>query len=247
MRDRKDLELVAESLAEIFRGVFDALDDLVARTARLLEHRPPSVDLAALDPTAIQLVQGSELIVGAGYVAAPGALRDTDYWLQWWADYDVPRTGHPQRLHVELDPGSELFREYVELPWFAVPAESRERHVTGPYVDYLCTDEDTFTFTVPVVSRASFRGVVGADVYARDVERLALPELRRLGEPAVLLNGANRVVAAVSSAHVPGDLVRAPLTSGPPRTDTGADDHWTVLPLPGMPFAVAVGPARAGA
>lgn len=246
MGDRLDHELVAESLAQIFCGVFDALGDLVVRTTRLLEHRPPSADLAALDPTAIQLVQGSELIVGAGYVAAPGALRDTDYWLQWWADYDVPRTGHPQRLHVELDPGSELFREYVELPWFAVPAESGERHVTGPYVDYLCTDEDTFTFTVPVVTRDCFTGVVGADVYARDIERLALPSLRRLGEPAVLLNAANRVVAAVSSPHVPGDLVRAPTTSGPHRADRGSADHWTVLPLPRVPFAVAVGSARAG-
>ena len=37
-----------------------------------------------------------------------------------------------------------------------------ERAITGPYVDYLCTDQYTLTFTAPLVVDGRFLGVAGA-------------------------------------------------------------------------------------
>lgn len=247
--DEQRLHQVAGDLASVLGGVFGALDGLVARAEELLSAPGPTTDeLAELDPVAIDVVRHSTLVVGAGYVSAPGVLADRDYWLQWWADYDIPRTGRPQRLRVELDPSGELFRDYTELPWFAVPAASGERHVTGPYVDYLCSDEYTLTFTVPVHAGDRFAGVVGADVHAQDVERLATPMLARLDEPAALLNTANRVLAAAGSGLVAGDLVR-----GPALTDAHAagvsgrlGDGSALVRLPRLPFAVVAGAAVSG-
>ncbi len=243
---RDDLQAVTEHLTGVFGSVFDTLNGLLTCAEQILATAPTGTDdLAALDPVAIDVVQHSELVVGAGYVSAPGVLTDRDYWLQWWADYDLPRTGRPQRLQVEVDPHSEQFRDYTQLPWFAVPAETGARHVAGPYVDYLCTDEYTLTFTVPVRARDRFVGVVGADVHAQDIERLAAPMLGRLGRPAALLNEANRVLAAAGSGFVAGDLVRSPELAA--VRHTGATPGRTrALPLADLPFAVVVGDAVAG-
>jgi hypothetical protein len=247
--ERGAAQHAAAELAAVLGEVFAALDDLVRTTEELLAApRPVSDDLRELDPLAITAVRGDALIVGAGYVAAPDALADAKYWLQWWSDYDIPRTGRPQRLQVELDPYGELFRDYTELPWFAVPAKTGVRHITGPYVDYLCTDEYTLTCTVPVRAHGVFAGVVGADVYAHDFERITAPQLARIDGPSALLNTSGRVVAASGSAHVTGDLVRQPevlrALRGPADAEAYAD--CGVHHLDALPFAVVVGPAVAG-
>jgi hypothetical protein len=244
VEQQRNARLIADALGTELHRVFTAVGELLVTTERLLAGaRSSSTDLPALDPLAIAAVQGDGLIVGAGYVAAPDALSDAKYWLQWWSDYDIPRTGRPQRLQVELDPLGELFRDYTELPWFAVPAETSKRHVTGPYVDYLCTDEYTLTFTIPVFAHGRFAGVVGADVYAHDVERLVSPQLGALGAPAALLNTAGRVVAATGSARVTGDLVRrsdlADALRSPAAEQSCGDSR--VYHLEGLPFAVVVG------
>lgn len=237
---------VASELTALFDGVFDTLEPLVARTSELLVSPSlQSAELRALDELAVAAVNDAGgLVVGAGYVAAPTALADAKYWLQWWSDYDTPRTGRPQRLRVELDPAGESFRDYTELPWYSVPAETHTRHVAGPYVDYLCTDEYTLTFTVPVFAGGEFAGVVGADVYAQAIDKLATPLLARLRGAAALINPAGRVVAAARSSLITGDLVdesaliRA-LHDGADVAADGTELHR----FSRLPFTLAVGPA----
>jgi hypothetical protein len=248
--DQRNARVMADVLASVLGGVFDALGEIVTTTERLLAGaRLTRADLTALDPLAVRALQADDdLVIGAGYVAAPGVVADAKYWLQWWADYDIPRTGRPQPLQVELDPAAELFRDYTELPWFTVPAETGERHVTGPYVDYMCTDEYTFTFTIPVRAHGRFAGVVGADIHANDVEKLAYSRLVRLGSPVALLNSACRVVAAADSAYVAGDLVRGlPLAQAlsEPGEQVACRDGSILYRLPELPFVLVVGPAVA--
>ena len=62
------------------------------------------------------------------------------------------------------------FRDYTHLPWYAVPRETGSAHITGPYIDYLCTDQQTLTLTRPVRRGGEFAGVVGFDLLVRTFE-----------------------------------------------------------------------------
>lgn len=240
------IDRIASELTRTLEGVFDALQELrTTAEAALAAPAPGTADLAAIDAVSIAAVErGDVLIVGAGYAAAPDVLADTTYWLQWWSDYDRPRTGTARRLHVELDPAGELFRDYTELGWFSVPARSGTRHVAGPYVDYMCTDQYTLTFTVPVRSGDGFAGIIGADVYADDVERLAVARLARSSGPCALVNRSGRVVAAVHADLAPGQRVRMP--SGlDGLAPASAHDH--VRQIADLPLYVVTGPTATAA
>ncbi len=173
--------------------------------------RPAAADVAPIDGAVRQVldVPGSPL-VGAGLVVAPGVLADAGHWMQWWSRDGA---GEPQRLRPELDPEEESFFDYTLLPWFAVPRDTGRRHVTGPYVDWLCTGEYTLTFTAPVSGTHPEQGrchlgVVGADIVAGWLERRLLPLLHRVDGPAALVNAEGRVVVANRPAPVTGAVVR---------------------------------------
>ncbi|MGN6301196.1 MAG: PDC sensor domain-containing protein [Angustibacter sp.] len=200
--------------------VVAAVDAIGTRVERLLDglraavsasfagRRPARADLRVVEPAAAMLRLADLPLVGAGFVAAPGALADAPYWLEWFTtDHDVDRpTVEP--LDAQTDPEADDFRDYTALAWFSGPREDGEAHVTGPYVDYLCTDEYTLTFTQPVVVDDVFVGVVGADLFARSMEAAVLPVMGRLPGASMLVNASGRVVAACRTAWVTGDLVR---------------------------------------
>jgi hypothetical protein len=151
----------------------------------------------------LELLTG--LVIGAGFVAAPGALTDQEFGFGWWTrDGDAT-----EQLVISFDPASDEFLDYTRQSWFTVPRDTGRRHINGPYVDYLCTDEYTLTFTVPVSGPRAFAGVVGADIYVREFEHAVLPKLRALGEPAALVNAQGRVIVSTSARQATGSLVRA--------------------------------------
>ena len=128
--------------------------------------------------------------------------------------------------------------------WWRVPALTGRRHITGPYVDYLCTDEYTLTLTEPVFHGGVSIGVVGADIYAEDLERMLLPELRAAGSSVTLVNSSSRVVVSTDVHLATGSLLRldglAPalraLGSSPVRLASGQD----VVPCAGSGLALVV-------
>lgn len=205
-----DVSTVTGSMAATGESVFADLERLRLATVSALSDRPTRAGLSALGPLCLDLLtRDDRLLVGAGFVAAPGTLDDAMYWLEWWtgpgADHE-PAT--PERLVVVVDPSAENFRDYTALPWFAVPRRSGRRHVTGPYVDYLCTDEYTLTFTVPVVVGGRFAGVVGADVYVRHVELRMLAQIDELPGTVTLVNSVGRVLVSNDGSQDSGALVR---------------------------------------
>lgn len=226
-----------EALADVLGGVFRTAPGGAVRVA----------DLAPLEAPVRQLIGDTDgIVVGAGFVAAPRALVDAPFWLQWWTS-DTPG-GPVTPLVVETDERAEGFRDYTQLPWFAVPARTGGRHLTGPYVDYLCTDEYSLTFTAPVSGPRGLVGVAGADVYVRHVERRLLPGMRAVARtlpaagtraPAVgLVNSDGRVVCGSTADLVTGALVRE-LRNAP----AGPSTPGTVLhPCPGTSLAVLVRP-----
>jgi len=160
--------------------------------------------------------------------------------MEWWhrgpggdgADVHSPAEARDgagvRRLRPVLDPAAENFYDYTVLPWFAVPRETGARHVTGPYVDWLCTEEYTLTFTVPLFGAGrQYLGVVGADIVNSWLERRLLPLLHRVGQQAALVNAEGRVVVANHPCLVAGAV-------------THRADGATLHPLDGLPLAVLV-------
>jgi hypothetical protein len=209
-----DLRELTDQLSLTLESVFAPLEVLRAGVESLFaEIRDDGravriADLQGLDPTIKSHLGGADgLVVGTGFIAAPAVLDDQALWLQWWRHDGV---GAPSRLDVDLDPASDRYCDYTELPWFVVPRETGGRHITGPYVDLLCSDEYALTFTMPVYDRGRFVGVVGSDVYVRAFEPVILPPLRDLGVPAALVNAQGRVTVATTIRRPVGSLVRRP-------------------------------------
>lgn len=197
-------------------------------------------DVAALRPLAESVLRGHpDLAAGAGVVLAPGTLSDASRAIEWWwAD----QQGRISQLHVDLDPESAEFYDYTTTEWYREPERTGQPFVAGPYVDFICTRQYTFTLAAPVHCTGRFIGVAGADILATQVERLVLPGLAALGRTAVLASGHGRVIASNSPRILPGSpLGRHPLAAGlvavAGRSHTPAAGllPWTLLTGPGRP------------
>jgi len=174
-------------------------------------------------------------LAGAGVVVAPYVLSDEPYWLEWWLAGPDESPGDATRLAADVNPDSVTFRDYTELAWFVEPRETGQRGITGPYVDYLCTDQYTLTFTAPLTSDDRFLGVAGVDVLARWFEQhlFALVDERGdLDDSCVVVNRAGRVVACPAGTWVTGDLIRELAADRLPASG------WQVTECPGTPFVV---------
>jgi hypothetical protein len=172
---------------------------------------------AALDPViaalvSVELERGGSLITGAGFVAAPGFLADAPWHLAWWLSgsntFGAGAGTGLRRLVAVSDPDSEQFRDYTTLEWWRVPARTGTRHLTGPYVDYLCTDDYTVTITTPVNVADEMVGLVGTDLYVARLEQVLLPVIRESGHPCTLVNASGRIVASTDARRATGALLR---------------------------------------
>lgn len=213
-----------ERIAERIEGTFAPLFALVEswRTAVEDEFRSSAArgvapTAAVLDPFLEALARPAltvpgGLVTGAGFVATPGVLADAPWHLAWWLreihGLDRGDRGSVRRLDAVSDPDSDQFRDYRQLEWWKVPERTGRRHVTGPYVDYLCTDDYTVTVTAPVAHGARMVGVVGIDVHVSRLERAIVPILRDAAGSGTVVNGSGRVVASSDSHRVTGALLR---------------------------------------
>jgi hypothetical protein len=223
---------IAAEWERLCAAVFEPLLVMAEAVAAALpaDRRPRLADLSALRPLALaQVCRADDLVAGSGLVADPALIEDAPWHLAWW-------TRGPGRLTAPLrvvsDPAHDGFRDYTVLEWWTVPHRTGHRHITGPYVDYLCTDAYTLTFTVPVRGPdGSVAAVVGSDVYVARAERVLLPVLRACGRPATVVNRAGRVVVSTYPAHTTGSPIRA-VPAG-----------WLRHDSPAVPFSVLVGEA----
>lgn len=208
-----DLECV-EVVDRTFGDVFSLIEGWREPVQRQLVTAPDVQSVDDLVETLVvpALTRDHALIIGAGFVARPGLLVDAPWHLAWWLGhantFGVTGPARPglRRLVAVEDEHAESFRDYTTLEWWRVPATKAVPHITGPYVDYLCTDDYTLTLTMPAEVDGEFAGVVGADLYVNDIERVLLPAVRGAGPTASLVNASGRVV--VSAQHATGSLLR---------------------------------------
>lgn len=200
---------VVTGLERFVRDTRAAADQIAAATEAALgpQPEPRRSDLSGLEAVVADLLgDREEVLHGGGFVAAPGLLADAPWWLEWFA-WDATTV---QRLVSETDPDGAHFFDYTLMSWFSVPRDrdAPDGVVTGPYVDYLCTDDYTLTFTTAVRRPGgSFAGVAGVDVRVSSVEQRFLADLRATGRLLALVNDLGRVVLSSSSRLLSGDLV----------------------------------------
>lgn len=197
-------------LIELWRGELTALFDTYADAGRPLTASVLDPVVLGLAEPALSAPQG--LITGAGFVTTPGVLIDAPWHLTWWLrqirEHDRGDRGGIRRLEAVEDPASDEFRDYRMLEWWKVPERTGRRHVTGPYVDYLCTDDYAITVTVPVVHAARMVGMVGVDVHASRVEQVLLPALREVEGEVTVVNAQGRVLVSSETRRATGSLLR---------------------------------------
>ncbi|TAM68214.1 MAG: hypothetical protein EPN48_12105 [Microbacteriaceae bacterium] len=192
-----------------------------ARVAGL--EQPLRADLIDLRGAIADVVQSPGPVLGAGVIVTPGILADARHWMEWW--WAVPHRD-PEALRVNLEPTAPDFFDYTSAEWYAIPERTGNRHVAGPYVDYVCRTEYAFTLAQPVRVSGSFVGVAALDISASRFERHVLPALSSLPSAATLVNAAGRVIASTSPHVWPGQ--RVPASAGE-RHCEGSVFGWQIF------------------
>jgi hypothetical protein len=200
---------VLDDLAAEVDRLFATLESLARRTSHLMraeraEGGPTSTCLSALDDELTAALGGNRAAGGIGVVVCPGVLVDRPREIHW---YWKPPGRPPERLRVELDPLHFDCYDYTTTDWYLRGTGSSNRSVTGPYVDYLCTNEYVITLTVPVLDEGEVVGLAGVDVLVAHVEELLLPRLLSAEATVAVVTAEGRVVSSSSAALPPGTPV----------------------------------------
>ncbi|RGE23304.1 cache domain-containing protein [Leucobacter sp. wl10] len=209
----RDLGAAMDAVDEFFDGVFAPLEAwlprLTARMARQLEQgRLTGAQLAALvEPDAHRILDTADRpLYGAGYCASELLVSEGNP-LAWWQG--------PERSLLAsstFGPGQAAI-DLVRLEWYRVPRGTGRRHVAGPFVDYLCSNEITITSSIPVLHENRFLGVICADVLVASLENALLPQAGELAE-ATLVNAGGRVVVSNDPAYETGDRLAEAVFDG---------------------------------
>ena len=233
-----DLDASATVVADFFTQVFAQLHDWREQ----LERLGGDIHGAELDDVVAQfalpaLTLTDPMLIGAGFIGdpAPDAPADNNPGLHfaWWlgpvpANPLLSKSDEPTRLDVTIRSYTEYVNDFSTLEWYRVPESTRRAHVTGPYVDHLCTCDYILTVTAPVLRGGEMFGVVGADVYVRRLERDVMPALLAVGTGAAVVNEFGRVVVSTDLDLPVGALL---------ASDEQAA-RWETRACAGTPFSV---------
>lgn len=198
---------VIDAVASMAEAAFGVVDDIVFAVQQQFADGvgPSRATLHGIDAIAAGFVgDPGHPVRGAGYVAAVGYLTDEPWWLEWFTQGE---DGRSHRMVCQTDPDGVGFFDYEFLAWYVVPRDTDRRYVTGPYIDYLCTDDYNMTYSAPIMVGDRFAGIAGADIGVQTAETLLLPSLRVAGTPLAVVNEQGRIVASNSGRHLCGDLV----------------------------------------
>lgn len=236
---------VAAAVGAVFTSVFDQLAAWRTPIERLIggapDVRPAALDTVVSELVLPRLTEPDPLLVGAGFIADGEIVHGRDVHFAWWlgpldANPVLGSTTEPSRLDLTTRGYTEYLRDFRALEWYRIPATTRHAHVTGPYVDHLCTCDYILTMTMPVHAAGGpggtrMVGVIGADVSVRRLESELLAAFLDVPTPLALVNDEGRVVLSTEPTLQVGQL-----------TDPGGPGE----PCPGTPLRVLVDPAASG-
>jgi len=202
----------AQHIGQTVQAVLDSVEEIRQAITGLvvsaLENeglKPTRSDLEKLHPLFEQILERhGKLLVGVGFVAAPGLLQDAEEWLEW----RMGARGGYSRLEVALDATALSNYDYVHAAWFEAPKAGSACSVVGPYVDFGGTNAYVVTLTVPVHVHGDFIGVAGADLLVDQVESLLRKLTHTVGLAASIVTDDGRVLASGIPRQAPGTRLR---------------------------------------
>ena len=214
---------VARLVCDFFDTAFEVLEAWNADFASELAGATDDARLtsARLDDmvrpyAATTLSEARIPVYGAGFVAAIGLLRDARGHLSWWQGPDR------EQLSLAWSIINKEHLDYSEFEWYRVPMITGKSHLSGPSVDYLCSDEYTMTIATPVTIRGSFAGVAALDLLVDSVERHLVPLLRRETDRATLINSSDRIIVSTDPTLAAGDSIGRAGTDSAERHSCGS-------------------------
>lgn len=197
-------EQVIAHFDEFVDGIFAPLEAWLPRLQQQLSERLVQGPITGAQLTALVEAEAHAVLestdrplYGAGFCAAENVV-DEGNPLSWWQG--------PERALLAsstFGPGQAAI-DLHRLEWYRVPASTLERHIAGPFVDYLCSNEITLTASIPLMLDGKFSGVLCADVLVASLEDLLLPMLHNLDD-AALVNSSGRVVVSTHHGYETGD------------------------------------------
>ncbi|WP_095129292.1 cache domain-containing protein [Pseudomonas sp. Irchel s3h14] len=228
--------LINASISNVFKG----LNDMSAQVLSIWEHqccktkRPSQGDLKPLLPIIRQILNSESLkFHGAGVVFAPGELEDREMHLEWWCRTQKEEI---QPLTLNFNSRSDRFYDYLHMPWYTRPQQTRQPSIDGPFVDLYGTEQYIVAFSVPIFFAERFIGVAAADISLHSLEPLLVRSLMRVSNEALLLNAEGRVLAANTPSWLAGDLIRGPLSldkeQGRVLSLIDTSSYWSVVERP---------------
>lgn len=230
--DQQHPEPDAATLADQASGVLEPVFGHLREVADAVVHsRPPGgagwseSHLGGVQRDLERLLAEDDLVVGLGFVAAPGEVDDQDRYMAWWQRH----ADRIARLRLNFDPTSIDVYDYLQMEWFQLAEQGRQRVSYGPYVDYSGSELYIVTATVPVHADGHFVGVAGADLTVGELERRLVSVLRATSMDAVIVSAERRVIAANTPRWVVGARLPAIPEAG---GDAGATAYADVAALP---------------
>ncbi|PHM47029.1 cache domain-containing protein [Xenorhabdus miraniensis] len=204
-------------LDDILVAAQQATAALADKAARILLGQPlyhtEGVRLAREQRGALQehihdVLRNNAWCNGAGfasYAVTKTVEEQGGYWtLEWWRQegntIQYAQLEHNQEQRRRLD-----FRLFE---WFRQPASRHLPVIDGPYVDYVCNGAYTITIAHPVLINEAFVGVAAVDMLVSTLDRLLLPALGAIGQPALIINDDARVVTSTVPGVRSGSLLK---------------------------------------
>ncbi|MDQ4213120.1 cache domain-containing protein [Microbacterium capsulatum] len=201
---------------DLFGGVVRTLQDWRASAEPVLAaggDRRSELDACIESLVVPELARADPLLIGAGAIADDASESGGGMHFAWWlgalsTNPALRATTEPAPLDLSARGYVEYLRDFRDREWYRVPVTTRRAHVTGPYVDHLCTCDCIVTVTMPLSAGGTdggdVAGVVGADIAVTTLERELLPGFAASATPLALVGAGGRVVLSTASDVVPG-------------------------------------------
>ena len=195
---------------------------LTVWSARLNELLSSTVlDKQSFEQTSLELVHpllmNDKTVIGAGIVPSQALLSGATWHSFWWTSKWVNGAEQPliEPLQISDNPQSASFYDVTSQEWWKSSQAAQTIHISGPYVDYICSNQFTLTLSTALLSDQNFNGVVGIDLSAALFEQQVEDILFRLDRPALLLGCSQRIIASTCEELLSGDIVDNPAALHP--------------------------------
>lgn len=212
-----------------YSAILNDWSDIVEWQFSLGPQSRAQCDALSKSMTSELLNDRAGIVIGAGLVPRPGLLTDAMHHLSWWlgprnrVGLHAGQTATNRQLELAEDPLARTFHDFTRQEWWREPQQTGRLHVTGPYVDYICSEEYSLTLTMPFVVDGSFAGVVGLDLFIRSIEQQLLPAMRSASRPTMLVNSSGRIICSTVSRFNSGELISELETRAAPTCSTNND------------------------